>query len=153
MGRFLTIAASEQGLANGLQIDGVAYGSHNSERISVMRRLYVSAKQHPSVSGYVNQNRGEIEGYLNEHAARLLNERASSGRPYKGHDMRWATGQTWGSLGDKFKKSRNKAMGGGAVKKEMQRQRRLGRNMSAGKIRKAIKGNHLVKFGVDPFHR
>lgn len=117
------------------------------------RKLYVARKQHPSVTGFVNRNLNQITDYLNDHADRLLAERANSREPYKGHDMRWATGRDYGELGNKFKASRNKAVSGGSVRKEMQRARRLGRNTSVAKIRKAIKGNHLVKFGVDPFHR
>ena len=117
------------------------------------RKLYVARRQHPSVNRFVGQNLAAIEEYLNEHADRLINERARSRGPYKGHDMKWATGRNWGDLGNKFRQSRDKAGRGGAVQKELRRQRRLGRNTSAAKIRKAIKGNHLVKFGVDPFHR
>ena len=118
-----------------------------------MRKIYVKRKQHPSVSGYVNQNLNAIEAYLNDNAERLLAERAASGRRYRGHDMRWATGRDYGTLGSRFKQSRNRAMGGSNIKKALNQARRLGRPTSAGKIRKAIKDNHLVKFGVDPFHR
>ena len=118
-----------------------------------MRKIYVKRKQHPSVSDYVSRNLSAIESYLNDNADRLLAERAASGRRYKGHDMRWANGQEYGTLGSRFKQSRNRAMGGSNIKKALNNARRLGRATSAGQIRKAIKNNHLVKFGVDPFHR
>lgn len=118
-----------------------------------MRKLYSYApsKQHTSVRNYVGRNRDGIDDYLNANAARVLAEKdaaKAAGKRYLGHDMGYAKG----SLKSAFTKSLGRATSGGGVNKEMSRLRRLGRPTSVAKVRKNMKAQHVVKFGVDPYH-
>lgn len=117
------------------------------------RKLYAyeGRRQHRSISGYVDKNRSPIDSYLNEHRDAVLAEKdaaKAAGKRYLGHDMRFADGK----LKRGYKASLGKATSGGRVAGEMKRAKKMGRPSSVTKARRFLTSQHVVKFGVDPYH-